>query len=253
MTTGIRSDASGTFGALTFGGDAVLNFYPSGKVHFPVLGSRITGDFSNATVANRVMFQTSTVNGPTSLHTLPNGTSMVSQFTAETSSTDPSNASFAQLRAEGGVQVALASESRGTGTYLPMTFYTSGTERMRIDTSGNVMVTSPAGLGYGPGAGGTVTQATHKSTAVTLNKPCGQITMHTSVLAAGADVSFTLNNSLVTLTDIVVASTVTLTNYRVEARINAAGQVGIRVTNVSTGSLYEVLKINFAIIKGATA
>jgi hypothetical protein len=34
--------------------------------------------------------------------------------------------------------VRLASDKRGTGTYLPMTFYTGGSERARIDTSGNV-------------------------------------------------------------------------------------------------------------------
>ena len=63
-------------------------------------------------------------------------------------------------------------------------------ERLRITSGGNVLVTSPAGLGYGPGAGGTVTQATSKSTAVTLNKPSGQITMHNGSLGAGASAMF---------------------------------------------------------------
>ena len=40
-------------------------------------GARITGDFSNATVVNRVMFQTSTVNGNTVLNLIPNGTGTI--------------------------------------------------------------------------------------------------------------------------------------------------------------------------------
>ena len=62
----------------------------------------------------------------------------------------------------------------------------SATERARIDSSGNVLVTNPAGLGYGTGSGGTVTQATSKSTTVVLNKPTGQITMNGAALASGA-------------------------------------------------------------------
>ncbi|MFN7318345.1 MAG: hypothetical protein ACK5S6_02435, partial [bacterium] len=47
-------------------------------------GGRITGDFSNATVANRVAFQTSTVNGGTAVSVVPNGTGTFSQFSAYT-------------------------------------------------------------------------------------------------------------------------------------------------------------------------
>jgi len=61
---------------------------------------------------------------------------------------------------------------RTEGAY-PIVFYTNGAnERLRIDSSGNVLVTNPALLGYGTGAGGTVTQGatSGKLTAVTLNK-----------------------------------------------------------------------------------
>jgi hypothetical protein len=36
------------------------------------------------------------------------------------------------------LEASLRSNAAGTGTYLPMTFYTGGSERVRIDTSGNV-------------------------------------------------------------------------------------------------------------------
>ena len=122
---------------------------------------------------------------------------------------------------------------------------------MRIDAEGRVLVTSPTGLGYGTGAGGTVTQATSKSTAVTLNKPCGRITTHTESLGAGASVLFTVNNTVVGETDCILFSTVGTTNYRVEQAFAGANQFGIRLTNLSGGALSDAVVINFAIIKGA--
>jgi hypothetical protein len=130
----------------------------------------------------------------------------------------------------------------------------TGTERMRIDSSGNVLVTNPAGLGYGTGAGGTVTQATSKTTAVTLNKPTGQITMNNAALASGATVSFTVNNSLVASTDTIILASVTgSATYTAILQSLSAGQFVVRVTNISVGSLSDALPINFAIIKGATS
>lgn len=47
-------------------------------------------------------------------------------------------------------------------------------------------------IGYSSAAQGTVTQATSKSTGVTLNKSMGKITMNAASLGAGASVTFTL-------------------------------------------------------------
>ena len=52
-----------------------------------------------------------------------------------------------------------------------------------------------AGKLIGPTTGGTVTQATGKSTGVTLNAASGQITMDDAALAAAAEISFTVTNS----------------------------------------------------------
>ena len=126
-------------------------------------------------------------------------------------------------------------------------------ERMRIDSSGNVLVTNPAGLGYGTGSGGTVTQATDKSTAVTLNKPTGQITMNNAALLGTTAVVFRLNDSLIASVDTVIYAASGNGNYEITTHAIFAGAVDIRVTNATVGSLSEALVINFSILKGATS
>ena len=124
-------------------------------------------------------------------------------------------------------------------------------------STGNVSVVTPSGLGYGTGAGGTVTQATSKSTAVTLNKPTGQITMNNAALGAGASVSFTLNNSQIAASDIVLVTVCggfsVSGNYSVRIGNTQTGAVSVFVKNESAGSLSEAVIINFAVLKGATA
>jgi hypothetical protein len=109
----------------------------SGNLAFSSTAQRITGDFTNATWANRLAFQTSTVNGNTSVPVLPNGTGTSSQI-ALFGNSDPTNASYAQLVQIGVTETRLSAAIQGAGTYTPLTFYTGGFERVRVDTSGNV-------------------------------------------------------------------------------------------------------------------
>ena len=130
-------DASGNVGVGTGTPTAKLDL-ASGNLAFSSTAQRITGDFSNGTQSNRVFFQTTTAGAGTSVGTIPNATGANSAFNAF-GGPDPGNASFAQLRAGSDTSdVRLTSGINGTGTYYPMTFYTGGSERMRLDTSGNV-------------------------------------------------------------------------------------------------------------------
>ena len=130
------------------------------------------------------------------------------------------------------------------------------TERMRIDSSGNVLVTNPAGLGYGTGAGGTVTQATSRTTGVTLSKPTGKITLFSTTATTGTFASFTLTNTLIAATDVVIvnfASATSANKYSLFVTAVDAGSCRIQVYNIAAVAVAEAPVINFAVIKGATS
>ena len=140
--------------------------------------------------------------------------------------------------------------------------YRSGNQTIGGNKSftGSVLVISSTGgaLGYGAGAGGMVTQATSKSTTVTLNRPCGQITMNNAALGANTAVTFMLGNTLITPTDTVLitvdaVSIATRASYRCDICDVGSGNCAVRITNITAGSLSEAVRLNFAIIKGATS
>jgi hypothetical protein len=104
-------------------------------------------------------------------------------------------------------------------------------------------------LGYN--TGGTVTQATNKSTAVTLNGASGRITMNGALLALDTTVSFTLTNSSITANDLLIlnhTSGGTVGSYLLNAQA-AAGSATINVRNISLAALSEAIVIGFAVIK----
>ena len=110
-------------------------------------------------------------------------------------------------------------------------------------------------LGYSAAAQGTVTQLTSKSTAVTLDKSAGRITMNNASLATATNATFTLNNSLISPNDTVILTIsggqATPGSYNVFANALAAGTVSITLRNISGGSLSEAIVINFCIIHNA--
>lgn len=111
-------------------------------------------------------------------------------------------------------------------------------------------------LGYRAGEGGTVTQATSKSTAVVLNKATGLISMHAASLAADTTVSFVFTNSLLAATDQLVVthdSVGAFGSYLVNGRATGAGAGSIAVRNITTGALAEAIALRFSIIKSVNA
>ena len=141
-----------------------------------------------------------------------------------------------------------------------------GTAQVLVDASGLLVsptnffqkalglgATSPTvGVGYGTGAGGTVTQATSRTTGVTLNTVTGAITLVSAAGSTGWQ-TLTVTNSAVAAADVVIVSQKSGTDLN-----------EIHVTNVAAGSFKISFKttggttteqpvFNFAVIKGATA
>ncbi len=122
------------------------------------------------------------------------------------------------------------------------------------DIVGADNILSSGSLGYTADAQGTVTQATSKSTAVTLNKSAGQITMNNAALASVTNVTFTLNNSLISANDIVilnVAAGATAGAYNCWVSGLSTGSVSITLRNISGGSLSEAVVLNYSLIHNA--
>lgn len=118
------------------------------------------------------------------------------------------DANFATLNAlstsTGNLTVTGGSQSVFTGgidtasTAGPCNFYDVAVASSLSVASG---ISSASSFGYGPasaGTGGTVTQATSRTTGVTINKVCGQITLFSAIATAGAAAAFTVTNSFIT-------------------------------------------------------
>jgi len=120
------------------------------------------------------------------------------------------------------------------------------------DIVGAQFILTDEQLGYTAEAQGTVTQLTDKSTAVTLNKSAGRITMNNASLATATNATFTLNNSLISANDTVILTIsggqATAGSYNVFANSLSAGSVSITLRNISGGTLSEAIVINFALI-----
>ena len=119
------------------------------------------------------------------------------------------------------------------------------------DIIGSQYVLSGEQLGYTSDAQGAVTQATSKSTGVTLNKSAGQITTNNAALASVTNVTFTLTNSFISANDVLilnVGSGATAGAYNCWVSGLSAGAATITLRNISGGSLSEAVVINFALI-----
>ena len=108
----------------------------TGNLTFSSTGQRITGDMSNATATSRLAFQSSTTNGNTIIQAIPNGTATQTNLLLY-ANTDLSNTAALNVF-QNATESTIRGIALGTGAYTPLTFYTGGSERMRLDTSGNL-------------------------------------------------------------------------------------------------------------------
>ena len=113
-------------------------------------------------------------------------------------------------------------------------------------------------IGYTSG-GSAVTQATNRTTGVTIAALSGTITTHDASLAAEASANFTVTNTLVGINDVIVVSIQSGTNggnTAVTVVTVANGSCVIKVSNnnaaAGTAEIGAII-INFAVIKAPAA
>ena len=168
---GGTTPAAGSFTSLT----------DSGNLTFTGTGNRITGDFSNATLANRVAFKSSTTNGNTFPIAIPNGTATIAGF-GFYNAVDPDNASVLSLSIQS-TQAAISSDLTGSGTYLPLNLQTGGATQVRIPVTAttNRYITLAGSNGGNP----------------TIGTSAGNLAISNQVLVVGSSLQnqFSINGS----------------------------------------------------------
>ena len=108
------------------------------------------------------------------------------------------------------------------------------------------------GSASGYSTGGTVTQATNRTTGVTLNAPSGQITL-ASVAGSATWRSFTVTNSEVSAEDTVIVNQASGTDLYMIS-ITAVADGSFQISSATTGgTTTEQPVLNFAILTGASS
>jgi hypothetical protein len=240
-----------TYGAFTIGGGSSFDYFlfnsALGNVMSVAAGSTTARFWGQVQVGGTIVFDNA---GALQAAALPNGTVTYAKIQNVAASRLLGNAGgTAGAPAEIGLGAGLAF----TGGNLAVAGALSPTS---LAAAGAVTSSSAtAGMGYASGAGGTVTQATSKSTGVTLNKVCGQVTLNAAALAASTTVTFVLTNSAIAAGDILILNHVsggTAGSYALNAQCGA-GTASINVRNISGASLSEAIVVGFALHKATTA
>jgi hypothetical protein len=138
--TEIQYNNAGAFGA-----SPILKFIGNGlgidgDLEFTGNGRAIRANFGDATNTNRAYFQSNVPNQATNLTLRPNGTATSSTFVIENSSSGTNCSGMFLFN--NGSQIGFQSSVRGSGTYLPIQFFTGSATLSGVtqDILGNVAI-----------------------------------------------------------------------------------------------------------------
>jgi len=256
--TDASSVAFGTGGTVTYTANNL-------SVFAATTSAQLAGVISDETGTGALVFANSPTLVTPALGTPASGvlTNCTGTAAGLTAGTVTTNANLTGPITSTGNATAVAAQT-GTGTtFVMQASPTLTTPNIGAATGTSLAVTAgvtssgaTAGIGYATGAGGTVIQATSKSTGVTLNTVCGRITMDGAALAATTSVSFVLTNSAIATTDVVhvcIDSGASLASYFAVVDAVGAGQCTITLRNYTAGSLSEAVVLNFVVIKAVAA
>lgn len=241
ITTAVNGIGSGTYPLAT-----------------PIVSSYAT---FNGSTSGTTALQANAVAGSTTVTLPASNDTLVGKATTDTLTNKTINLSSNTLVATSAQLASAVSDETGSGALVFANTPTLVTPNIGAATGTSLATTSTitssgGGIGYATGAGGTVTQATSRTTGVTLNKLCGKITLFTTTLAAVTSQSFVLTNSFIAANDMVVVqhnSGGTLGLYNI-AVTPAAGSATITIRNNSAAaSASEAPVLQFVVIKAVVA
>ena len=128
----------------------------------------IQGDFDNATLNNRTKLQTTTTNATTNVYVVPNGSS-TSAGVSVANNSSLTNASKIVMATNGTTDTQIISGINGSGTYLPLSFYTNNALAMQITTAGNILVAATAAPAFSAYNAGTQSVSSGTDTKIIFN------------------------------------------------------------------------------------
>jgi len=234
-------------------GDSTLRLNVSGLFNTAIGGSALatTTGSTNTCVGYLSGFQITTGSNNVILGNFQGNSAALDIRTATTGYVVLSNGNGDVVAYWNGANATFDGDLTLTGTLFGNDIELSGP----LTAAGNVLVNSSSGkIGYatGNGAGGTVTQATSRTTAVVLNKPTGAITLFS---AAGTTVAttFTVTNSTVLATSVILLNQKSGTDlYDLMVTAVAAGSFNITFRTTG-GTTTETPVFSFAVISGSIA
>lgn len=224
--TQVQYNNAGAFGglsAVTGNGTAFTLATIAGDIVFTGTARKITGDMSNATVTNRVTFQSSTVNGNTGVLFLPNGTANSSAFALYSSSTAAAGAAVQQCviaPSTGALWDSVTTDGSGTGEphRWRTTNSASTTTKMSLFANGNLRIgTTTTDSGVAVTIDGTTTRWTAASARLQ-----GDFTNATVASRAALQSSTTNGMSIVPILPNGTATDVGLTMFAASGATNCA-------------------------------
>ena len=168
-----------------------------------------------------------------------------------------------------GIKLDVTDTASAAGSFL-LNLLVGGAARFQVTKAGAVTAassirstSSSAGVGYATGAGGAQTQSGTRTTGVTLNAICGQITLVAGTIAGHEADEFVLTNSAIEAGDVVVVSIKsglaagTAKYYRVGVTAVATGSCTISVGNIDNSTIpaagSDTPVLSFAVIKAVAA
>jgi hypothetical protein len=208
----------------------------------------IQGDFDTATLSLRTRMQTSTTNATTGVYVVPNG-SATSASVQVSNAADPTNASKVVVATNGATDTQIVSGANGSGSYLPLSFYTNNDIRFQMGNAGELNVRTAPGTvssgtsgqvltSGGPGAGvswataaGGQLQAQLFTAPGTWTKPASCTQVRVTVVGGGAGGGSVGNggNGGIGIAMVPVSAPVTIT-------VGAGGSASPATTGASGGT-----------------